>query len=266
MFPIKDYNPSRRPPFVTWAIIAACIVVYFVVQPTGKATFGSTDPQDEQVQDIRFTLENAAIPCEVVEGRPLTVGELEATFAGGDASACQEQPEGPSGFPGKRVYLAVLFSMFLHGGFLHLAGNLLYLFIFGNNIEDRMGHLKYAGFYLLSGIAATVAHVALDPDSTVPIIGASGAIAGVMGAYAVMYPSVRIRTVIIFFFIMIRDIPAAALLGIWFLMQFFTASGSGIAWAAHVGGFVFGALLGLVWRTVSPPPRPQRQWGYASGL
>ena len=262
MIPIKDYNPTRKRPLVTWAILVACIAIYFVIQPTGKATFGSSDPQNQQVEDIRFTLETAAIPCEVIEGRPLTHDEVEDTFVGQDMSACQDEPAGPAGFPGKNVYLAVLFSMFLHGGLLHLGGNMLYLFIFGNNIEERLGHLKYAAFYLASGIVATFAHIALDPRSTVPIVGASGAIAGVMGAYAVTYPRVRIRTVIIFFFLLIRDIPAAVLLGIWLVTQFFISPGSGVAWAAHVGGFVFGALFGLVWRVISPPPAPARAWGY----
>jgi membrane associated rhomboid family serine protease len=122
---------------------------------------------------------------------------------------------------------------------------MLFLWVFGTNIEDRMGKVAYVAFYLVSGVVATFAHIALDPGSTIPVIGASGAIAGVMGAYLVLFPRVRIRSLIMFFFILIRDIEARWLLGFWFVSQFFVSPSEGVAWAAHVGGFVFGALVGL---------------------
>jgi membrane associated rhomboid family serine protease len=146
--------------------------------------------------------------------------------------------------------------MFLHGGWLHLGGNMLFLWVFGNNIEDRMGSGPYLGFYLLAGLAAAAAHIAVQPDSTVPVVGASGAVAGVMGAYLVLFPNVRIRSLFFFFFILFRDVPAKWLLGFWFVSQFFINPADGVAWVAHVGGFAFGALVALVLRDRL---RPQRE-------
>jgi len=125
---------------------------------------------------------------------------------------------------------------------------MLFLWIFGNNIEDHMGPARYLGFYVLGGIVAAIAHIAVQPDSTVPIVGASGAIAAVMGAYLVWFPSAPIRTIIIFYFILFRDISAKWLLGFWFVSQFFINPNEGVAWMAHVGGFVFGAAIALLVR------------------
>ncbi|RMH76163.1 MAG: rhomboid family intramembrane serine protease, partial [Actinomyces sp.] len=137
----------------------------------------------------------------------------------------------------------------LHGSWLHLGGNMLFLWVFGNNVEDHLGHLRYLVFYLAAGAVAALAHFALDVDSTIPVVGASGAIAGVMGAYAVWFPWARVRTIFFFLFIpFFYEIPAAALLALWFLSQFFIVPGSGVAWMAHVGGFVFGALVALAVR------------------
>ena len=235
---------------VTAGLIAINVLVYFGVQ------------QREGAQE-QFSYERAAIPCELVKQRPLTLVEIELTVRGISDQACGvAAPEGFANrpeFPDKRVDLAVLYSMFLHGSLLHIGGNMLFLWVFGNNIEDLMGRVKYAIFYLLSGVVATLAHVAVQPDSTVPLIGTSGAIAGVMGAYLVLFPRVRIRTVFIFILILIRDIPAMWLLLAWFVLQFFTGNGSGVAWVAHVGGFVFGALVALIFRSrlqPNPPPAP----------
>ncbi len=137
--------------------------------------------------------------------------------------------------------------MFLHGSLLHLGGNMLFLWVFGNNIEDEAGAFKYVVFYLIAGLVATATFVALDPTSTTPLIGASGAIAGVMGAYLVLYPNAPIVTVFIFIIPFIRQISAKWLLGFWFISQFLLSQ-PGVAWTAHVGGFVFGVLVGLVWR------------------
>ena len=135
---------------------------------------------------------------------------------------------------------------------------MLFLWIFGNNIEDRMGWVGYPLFYLASGLAAAAAHIAGQPSSTVPIVGASGAIAGVMGAYLVLFPNVRIRTLFFFIIILLRDITAKWLLLAWFLLQFFTGPNTGVAWLAHVGGFIFGALVALALRSRlrSEPTRP----------
>ena len=247
VFPLKDDNPTRRVPFVTIALIAVNIGVYFLVQPSGIPD-RTAPAQQQQIDDLEFNLEYAAIPCEVTRGRPLTVEEIRDTFLSGDDTACRSDPDTPAPFADKQVWLAVLYSMFLHGGLLHLGGNMLFLWIFGNNIEDHLGHIRYVLFYLASGLAATVAHVAVQPDSTVPIVGASGAIAGIMGAYMVWFPNAPILTVFIFFFVLFRRIAAKWWLAGWFVLQFFTAPSSGVAWVAHVGGFVFGAAIGLLVR------------------
>ena len=131
-------------------------------------------------------------------------------------------------------------SMFLHGGFLHLAGNMLFLWIFGNNIEDALGHVRFIPFYVLSGLVAAIFQLSYDPSSDVPMIGASGAISGILGAYLVLYPFARIKTLIFFFIV---ELPAILLLTIWFFMQvLYSTSMNGVAWYAHIGGFIFGLL------------------------
>jgi membrane associated rhomboid family serine protease len=171
--------------------------------------------------------------------------------------------------PAAFSWVAVLTSMFLHGGFMHVAGNMLYLWIFGDNVEDRMGHGRYLVFYLLCGIAAALAQTITVPDSVVPMVGASGAIAGVMGAYFVLYPRSRIVTLIpIFFFFQIVEVPAIFFLGIWFLMQFISGVGTigstgagglagGIAFWAHIAGFVAGISGVIVFRR---PERRRVEW------
>src|SRR3954466_9400843 len=180
MLPLKDYNPTSRRAWITLGIIAVNVFVYFLVQPHGQ---GNVDPQTEAITEAKFTYAHAAIPCEVTHGRPLTINEIEDTVNNSDANACAAKLQpAPDAFPRKNVFLAVLYSMFLHGSLLHIAGNMLFLWIFGNNIEDSRGRVQYVIFYLLSGLAATALFVVLNADSTVPLVGASGAIAGVMGA------------------------------------------------------------------------------------
>ncbi len=245
MIPLKDENPTTRPPVVTVVLIAACIAIFVFIQP-----------RDQGVEDARFSFKHAAIPCEVVNGRPLSTDEVRQTVENGDETACVADPVSRGLFAGKSVFLAVLYSMFLHGSWLHLAGNMLFLWIFGNNIEDKKGSGLYLVFYLLAGLAATVAHILVQPDSTVPVVGASGAIAGVMGAYLVLYPNVRIRSLIFLgFLVLFRDVAAKWLLGIWLVSQFFISPNSGVAWMAHVGGFVFGVAAGLLWRAMGTPER-----------
>lgn len=140
--------------------------------------------------------------------------------------------------------MTVFTSMFLHGGFLHLGGNMLYLWIFGNNIEDAMGHCRFLVFYLLAGIVAAFAQFFYDPASNIPMIGASGAVSGVLGAYLVLYPYARIKTLLfIIIFIKIVELPAILLLTIWFFMQVMYSQLEGVAWYAHIGGFVFGLIM-----------------------
>jgi membrane associated rhomboid family serine protease len=249
VLPLKDVNPTRRTPVITLALIVASVLVFLLWQ---------REPTRSPLEDLIFNLEQAAIPCEVVQARPLTEQELEATFGarGGDVEACGVgREDAPALVSDKRVFLAVFTSMFLHGGFLHIGGNMLYLWIFGNNIEDHLGHLRYLLFYLVGGVAAAATHIALEPDSTIPVVGASGAVAAVMGAYLTWFPRAPIRTLLFLGLPLFVTIQAKWLLGFWFVLQFFTSPNSGVAWAAHVGGFVFGAVVGLLVRSVRPVQR-----------
>jgi rhomboid family protein len=215
MIPLRDIIPSRTTPVVTIALIAINVLVFLYELSLGRA----------------------------VDAFTLYWGLVPAAFS----------------------WVAVLTSMFLHGGIMHVAGNMLYLWIFGDNVEDRMGHGRFLVFYLLCGTAAALAQTITQPDSVVPMVGASGAIAGVMGAYFVLYPKSRIVTLIpLFFIFQVVEVPAILFLGIWFLMQFINGLGSivtvaggqsagGIAFWAHVAGFVAGISGVVVFR------RPERQ-------
>jgi membrane associated rhomboid family serine protease len=250
VIPISDENPVRRLPVVTLLLIAACVIVYFAIQPTGAPEFswtGLVERVDDE--DLRFVVDNAAIPCELIELRPLSESEFDATFDGGNGSACGVGDDSPAHSGGKVVLAGLLVSMFLHGSIAHLFGNMLFLWVFGNNVEDRRGRVRYLLLYLFGGLAATAAHVAVDPQSTVPVIGASGAIAAVMGAYLVSWPKARIKTIIFFGPVLLRKVEAIWLLLYFLGSQFLLVGGdSAIAWAAHVGGFAFGVLVGLWWR------------------
>ncbi|MHB8670732.1 MAG: rhomboid family intramembrane serine protease [Acidimicrobiales bacterium] len=249
MIPLKDYNPTRRRAVMTLLLIAANVFVYFFVQPHGTGL----DPRSAAALQSRFTIAHAAIPCEVVHQRPLSIGDVV------DRCGSSSDPRQP--FPHKNVDLAVLYSMFLHGSLLHIGGNMLFLWIFGNNIEDALGAGAYLLFYLVSGVVAAAAYILTQPSSPVPIVGASGAIAGVMGAYLVLFPDVRIRSLIfVGFFVLFRDVAAKWLLAFWFVLQFFTSPGSGVAWMAHVGGFAFGALIGLLLRAGGQRARSVPTW------
>ncbi len=155
--------------------------------------------------------------------------------------------------------LTIFTSMFLHGGILHVAGNLLYLWIFGNNVEDSMGHWKFAVFYLLSGVVAALVQFSFDPTSSIPMIGASGAVSGVLGAYLLLFPRATIKTLIfLFIFITTVDIPAMLLLTIWFFFQILSSYGPGVAWFAHIGGFIFGIAATKIFTLGSPRRRASR--------
>jgi len=249
VIPIADENPIRRVPVITLLLIAMCVVVYFAVQPTGAPELdwtGLVERVDQE--DLRFVVDNAAIPCELVEFRPLTEAEYDATFRFDNGSACGIG-DGSTHSSGKVVLLGLFVTMFLHGSIPHLFGNMLFLWVFGNNVEARRGWWRYLLLYVFGGVAATAAHVAVDPQSTVPIVGASGAIAAVMGAYLVCWPTARVKTIIFFGAVLLRKVEAIWLLLVWLGTQFLLVSGdSDVAWAAHVGGFAFGALVGLWWR------------------
>ncbi|NJD19712.1 MAG: rhomboid family intramembrane serine protease [Gemmatimonadetes bacterium] len=218
MFPLHDDNPTELFPVVTLGLLAGCAAVWVLVQGAGLAP----DALRESVCAL------GAIPAEVT-GRA-------GTWASGSCS------------PGGLAWGALVTSMFLHGSWLHLIGTLWFLWIFGNNVEDSMGHLRFVVFYLLTGVVAALAHVALDPASTVPLVGASGAISAVMGAYMVLYPRARVDTLFwIVVFVRVIPLPAWVILGYWFFIQVASTGavggGGGVAYAAHVGGFVAGALL-----------------------
>lgn len=253
MIPLKDDNDSTKAPFVTLLMMGICIWVYFVVQPSSYLTV-TTVNDVVSTQSAQYTVAHAAVPCELLHGRSLTETEYLNTFVQGDPNSCDvDKGRGAAFTPGKNVYASVLYSMFLHGGLLHLGGNLLFLWIFGNNVEARMGHLRYLAFYLVAGLFATVAYCFAQPNGTLPIIGASGAIAGVMGAYLVIHPNVKVRA---WMWVFIFNVKAKYFLVLWFLSQFFIGPDEGIAWVAHVSGFLFGMAVGL-WarrRQEDPPP------------
>ena len=208
------------------------------------------------------------IPSRTTPGVTIAIIALNALVFAYEFSLGSEVNEFIIGYgliPAAFSWATLVTSMFLHGGFFHFAGNMLYLWIFGDNVEDRMGHGRFVAFYLLCGTAAALAQTIMSPDSVVPMVGASGAIAGVMGAYFVMYPHSRIVTLVpIFLFIQLIEIPAIFFLGIWFLMQFLSGVGSiataasrqpagGVAFWAHVAGFVAGVGGVFLFR------RPERQ-------
>jgi membrane associated rhomboid family serine protease len=239
VLPLHDDNPTRRRAWVTLFLIVVNVGVYFLVQP------GSTDIS----ATAKFSYEHAAVPCEITTGAPLSLPELDAAVRGREL--CERNTADPPVFPGKHILLAVLASMFFHGSLVHLGGNMLFLWIFGNNIEDRLGRVRYLVFYLAAGVVATLTHIGIQPHSTVPVIGASGAIAGVMGAYLIWFPNARVLSL---FFVLITRVRAKWLLLFWFVSQFFVNPNEGVAWGAHVGGFVFGALAALVLGRRARPP------------
>ncbi len=239
VLPLRDQNPTRATPYVTLAIIVACLAIFAFVQ--------------HATEDARFEFEHAAIPCELLHDRPLTVFEAPTTIAAahGGPVACDKGPAATVAdelFPHKNVYLAGLASMFLHASWLHVLGNLLFLWIFGNNVEERFGSIAYAFFYVIGGLVALGAHVAFNASSVEPVLGASGAIAAVMGAYLVWWPRARVLSVVPPIFFLPFYLPAFVVLGLWFVLQFFTAPSTGVAWVAHVGGFLFGALVAAVYK------------------
>ena len=221
MLPLRDNIPTSRTPYVTYVFIAANILVYFFWQKGGFSLNGP-DSLHYQCQ----LLEWAATPEEFTGNKQPLPTEC-----------------GPDNAP---TLLTPFSSMFMHGGLLHLGGNMLFLWIFGNNVEDATGHVKFALFYLLGGLVALALHVMTDFNSTTPTLGASGAIAAVLGAYAVLFPRARVVTVIfIVFFFTILELPALLVLGGWFLLQALSASmdgTGGVAYFAHIGGFLFGVL------------------------
>jgi membrane associated rhomboid family serine protease len=239
VLPIKDDIPTRSFPFVTLGIIVICCAVYFLFE---QGVWGLGATGNERV------IEYGAIPYEV------THPGKECAEAAGQI-VCEGQRGVVGTAPDQAPWWVTLFtSMFMHGSLLHLAGNMLFLWIFGNNIEDSMSKSRFVAFYLLGGLAALAAQVLVGPNAAVPTVGASGAIAAVLGAYAVLYPRARVITVVfIVIFFTIIELPAMLVLGFWILTQLLlgasdlgsqTAGGEGgVAYFAHIGGFLFGLLV-----------------------
>jgi membrane associated rhomboid family serine protease len=227
VFPLKDNIPTLHFPVVTVTLIALNVASYFFWQ-RGGLTLG--DPSSHHYFCNLY--DYAAIPYEITNS--------------GEQVAAQGCPT-----PGAPTWLTVFTAMFMHGGLLHLGGNMLFLWIFGNNVEDSMGRVKFLLFYLLGGLAATALQVVVGPDSMVPNLGASGAIAGVLGGYLILFPRARVVTVIfIVFFFTIVELPALLILGFWFVQQILfgyfdlnsAGENGGVAYFAHIGGFAFGLL------------------------
>jgi membrane associated rhomboid family serine protease len=231
MIPLRDTNPRRTFPIVTYSLVALNILAFLWELSLGR------------------NLEPSLYAVAFIPARFWISGHWMVDF------------------------ITIVVSMFLHGGLMHIGSNMLYLWIFGDNIEDRLGHGRYLVFYLACGFIATLAHAIFSPGSRVPAIGASGAIAGVLGAYLVLFPHARVLTLIpVFFFMMLRELPAVLLLGVWFVLQLFSGVGSlgvtdaqdlgGVAYFAHIGGFVAGMLLIAVFGGMRSPRRrePPPPW------
>jgi len=240
MIPLRDDNPTNTTPFVMVGLVVACTLVFFYEISLG--------PQAGE----RFVYRYGAIPAVI--------------------SGMKSLPSKALAIP---PYFTLITSMFLHGGLMHLIGNMLYLWIFGNNIEDAMGHVRFIFFYLICGVIAAMSHAAFDPGSVMPMIGASGAISGVLGAYLMLYPRAHVLVLIpLGFFFWRMTVPAGFVLGFWFVFQLLSGAasttsigsgnvGGGVAWFAHIGGFVAGmVLIGFFKhpsvRFFNPPPR--RSW------
>ncbi len=231
MFPIRDDNPQILTPYATYTIIALNSIAWVFVQG-----FGSTAPLVESI--CSFGL----VPAQLLQSLPSNA----AIPLGGDLVCVIGDGSG---------WYTTVTSMFMHGGWMHIIGNMWFLWIFGNNVEDAMGTLRFVIFYLLCGLAAAAFQIVSNPDSAVPMVGASGAIGGVMGAYIVLYPRVHVHMLVFFgFFVTTFAMPAVFMLGYWLLIQLFSGvlsiggTGGGTAFWAHVGGFVAGMALIFVFR------------------
>jgi len=264
VIPIHDDNPVRRTPIVTYLLIALNFVIFFTEPVVSQIGVGQQTVAQVCQQQSYFD-RYAAIPKELTTDKPLPPHRYEVQTNVGVAE-CPVVNEA-----GKKPYLSVLYSMFLHGGWLHILGNMLFLFIFGNNVEDRFGRVKFLLFYLFCGYVAAYGFAYGSPDSTTTLVGASGAIAGVLGAYLVMFPRARVTGLIPIAIILIPiRLPAWVVLGGWFLLQWLyssgsgVASGAGVAYLAHVYGFVAGVLIALLARPMLGPPSraPAPQWRY----
>jgi membrane associated rhomboid family serine protease len=246
VFPLRDNIPLARFPVVTVALVVINVVAYLLAIRHGGSFFGGpTDSVAVRYGAIPYELTHPGDHCGLV-----TAFSPEGAV---NEVVCQGQP-GVTGSPGPQpaTPVTVLTSMFLHGSFLHIAGNMLFLAIFGPSVEDAIGRVRYAAFYLLGGVVALAAQVIVSPDATAPTLGASGAIAAVLGGYLLLFPRARVLALVfIVFFVTIIEVPAIVLLGFWFVVQLVLGSAGlgspvgseGVAYFAHVGGFLFGLAV-----------------------
>jgi membrane associated rhomboid family serine protease len=261
VIPLKDNIPTDRFPFVTVALILANVIVYLLaIRHGGSIISGPTTPEVFKYGAIPAALTHYGAHCAEV----VRVGETSPM------SVCNTVLLNANHIPAANplpAWATVFTAMFMHASILHIAGNMLFLWIFGNNVEDSMGSVKFLAFYILGGIAALALQVAISPNSAVPTLGASGAIAAVLGGYIVLYPRARVLTLVfIILFFTVIELPAIVMLGIWFAQQALfgaanltnpTGGGGGVAYFAHVGGFVFGllAIRLLATKRKTIPPR-----------
>jgi membrane associated rhomboid family serine protease len=261
MIPIKDNIPTDRFPLVTVALIIANVIVYLLSIRHGGSLFSGPDTQQ--------VLKYGAIPDALTH--PGThCAAVTVVSSNQSEIVCNNRLLAANGIPAQNPlapWETVLTSMFMHGSILHIGGNMLFLWIFGNNVEDSMGPVKFLFFYIFGGVAALALQVAINPNSTAPTIGASGAIAAVLGGYIVLYPRARVLTLVfIILFFTVIELPAWIILGIWFAEQAVfgaagltnpTGGGGGVAYFAHVGGFAFGllAIRLLATKRKTIPPR-----------
>jgi membrane associated rhomboid family serine protease len=269
LIPLKDNIPTRRPAIVTYVLIAANVAMFIFFQQALFGPHGGFNSEGDHAKVIHYALipyelthpgklcgEKALVqspagpqPIDSGNGPPLCEGKAETFTDTSTGAAVQAKVQKVLDRNQPSVWLTIFTAMFMHGGVLHIAGNMLFLWIFGNNVEDAMGRIKFLLFYLAGGVVAALAQVAISPNSTVPTLGASGAIAAVLGAYALLYPRARVVTLIfIVFFVTVITVPALLVLGLWFLFQLLDAAsqpvggGGGVAYFAHIGGFLFGLL------------------------
>ena len=264
VLPVHDVNPTRRTPWETRLLLLLNIAAFLVSPVAFAPLLGEASPQAACSQ-IAFFDEYAAKPGEVVRNDPDDVVATGEVGTQDGRTGCVTVSPPPYD---KQPFLSVLTAMFLHGGWAHLLGNLLFLFVFGNNVEDRLGRLRFLAFYLFCGYAATYVFSVFFAGSSTPLVGASGAIAGVLGAYLVLFPRARVWSLLTFLFFLPVRLPAWLVLGSWFVLQYLYTRGAGLseatgtAYLAHVVGFVVGAAL--VWRlrgTGRPRPAADPRWG-----
>lgn len=243
LFPLHDRNPTTRTPIVTYAIVAFNVVafIWLIRLPL----------KDRQLEYYGRGFVPARI-AQLVDGKPIEVDLEEEAIqpVRGEVVMVRQERLELKAVP-QQILLSLVTCMFMHGGWIHLIGNMWFLWVFGNNVEDRLGHAVFLAFYLVGGLLASACHWVIEPASTTPVIGASGAVAVMLGAYAITWPWARVKTLVFLFVIItIIDLPALLLLGLWFAAQIWggtrdliPGNASGVAWWAHIGGFVVGLLL-----------------------